>query len=239
MRRLQEGSDVGDDTVASPRWTRLSPKEENVGEYDAPNRESGAHGRRRRRGSRPRSPQHQRQAKSYRRRRPPYHMRHTGTCQSRTRPPMALTHTATESRCRRAPYHLALSWPLADATPHKRVTSNTATPTPERRATTIAASHSRTPRPQMTNVVGPGTCRCCRHHPHRTCAPLSRAPPPALRPPDLDGRPQNWRPCIRRILRVDHNREHHPGSSPRPPPEHHGPVGRRRLSPPPQQQSRT
>jgi hypothetical protein len=73
---------------------------------------------------------------------------------------------------------------------------------------------------------------------HRTCASPSRAPPPTLRPPDLDGRPQNRRPCRRRGLRVDHNREHHPGSSPRPPPEHHGPINRRRLSPPPQQQSR-
>jgi hypothetical protein len=67
------------------------------------------------------STKHQRQAKSYRRRRPPYHMRHTCTCQSRTRQPMALAHTATESRCRRAPCHLAPSWPLAGATPHKRV----------------------------------------------------------------------------------------------------------------------
>jgi hypothetical protein len=31
MRRLQEGSDVGDDTVASPRWTRLSLKEKMLG----------------------------------------------------------------------------------------------------------------------------------------------------------------------------------------------------------------
>jgi hypothetical protein len=184
MRRLQEGSDVEDDTVASPRWTRLLPKEENVGEYDAPNRGSAAHGRRRRRGSRPRRPRHQRQTKSYRRCRPPYHMRHTGTCQSRTRQPMALTHTATESRCRRAPCHLAPSWPLAGATPHKCATSSAATPTPERRATTIAASHSCTLRPQMTNIVSPGTCRCCRHHPpaatgrvphHLGCRPCPKA----------------------------------------------------------------
>jgi hypothetical protein len=184
MRRLQEGSDVEDDTVASPRWTRLLPKEENVGEYDAPNRGSAAHGRRRRRGSRPRRPRHQRQTKSYRRCRPPYHMRHTGTCQSRTRQPMALAHTATESRCRRAPCHLAPSWPLAGATPHKCATSSAATPTPERRATTIAASHSCTLRPQMTNIVSPGTCRCCRHHPpaatgrvphHLGCRPCPKA----------------------------------------------------------------
>ena len=68
-------------------------------------------------------------------------------------------------RCRRAPCHLAPSWPLAGATPHKRVTSSTAMPTPERRATTIAASHSCTSRPQMANIVSPGTCRCCCHHP--------------------------------------------------------------------------
>jgi|UPI000221F04F hypothetical protein len=177
MRRLQEGSDVGDDTVVSPRWTRLSPKEENIGEYDAPNSGSGAHGRRRRRGSRPRSPQHQCQAKSYRRCRPPYHMHHTGMYQSRTRQPMALAHMATESRCRRAPCHLALSWPLAGATPHKRATSSTATPMSERRATTIAASHSRKPRPQMTNVVGPGTCRCCCQQPQDVCPIISGTAP--------------------------------------------------------------
>jgi hypothetical protein len=68
------GSDVGDDTVASPRWTEFSPKEENAGECDAPNRGSSAHERRRRRGFRPRSPQHQRQTKSLRRRRPPCHV---------------------------------------------------------------------------------------------------------------------------------------------------------------------
>jgi hypothetical protein len=140
------------------------PRKKMLG-YNDPNRGSGAHGRRRRQGSRPRSPQHKRQAKSYRRRRPPYHMHHTGMCQSRTRQLMALAHTATESRCRRATCHLALSWLLAGATPHKRATSSTATPMPERRATTIAASYSRTPRPQMTNVVDPGTCRCCCQQP--------------------------------------------------------------------------
>jgi hypothetical protein len=202
---------------------------------------SGTHGHRRHRGSRPRSPQHQRQAKSYRRHHPPYHMCHIGTCQSHTQQPMALAHMATESRCRRAPYHLAPSWPLADTTPHKRATSSTATSMLERRVTTITASHSRTPRPQMTNVVSPGTCRCCRHHPP---AAIGRVPHhlgrrPALRPPDLDDRPQNRHPCKRRGLHVDHNREDHPGSLPRPLPEHCGPVGQRRLSPPPQQQSRT
>jgi hypothetical protein len=142
MRCLQEENDVGDDTVASPRWTRLSPKKENVGEYDAPNRGSDAQGRRRRRGSCPRSPQHQRQAKSYRRRRPPYHMCHTGTCQSRTRQPMALAHTTTETRCRRAPCHLAPSWPLADATLQKRVTSSTATPTPSHHHRSFTQPHA-------------------------------------------------------------------------------------------------
>jgi hypothetical protein len=46
----------------------------------------------------PKKPPAPTSAKSYRRRRPPYHMRHTGTCQSRTRQSMALAHTATESR---------------------------------------------------------------------------------------------------------------------------------------------
>jgi hypothetical protein len=64
---------------------------------------------------------------------------------------------------------------------------------------------------------------------HRTCAPQSRAPPPAPRPLDLDGRPQNRCPCRRCRLQVDHNREHHPGPSPRPPPEHHGPVSRKEV----------
>jgi hypothetical protein len=143
-------------------------------------------------------------------------MRHTGTRQSRTQQPMALAHTATESRCRRAPCHLASSWPLTGATPHKRATSSTATPTPERRATTIAASHSRTPRPQMTNVVGPApvdVAAIIRQQPQDVCPTISGVAP-ALRPPDLDGRPQNRCPCRRRGLRVDHNREHHPGSSP-------------------------
>jgi hypothetical protein len=57
-RRLQEGSDVGDATVAGPKWTGLSPMEDSVGKHDALNRGSGAQGHRRRQGFRPRKPQH-------------------------------------------------------------------------------------------------------------------------------------------------------------------------------------
>jgi hypothetical protein len=66
MRRHQEGSDVGDDTVACLRWTGLSPKEDIVGGCDAPNRASGAHERRLAEAFAQEAPQHHRQAKTNR-----------------------------------------------------------------------------------------------------------------------------------------------------------------------------
>ncbi|PWZ36785.1 hypothetical protein Zm00014a_023616 [Zea mays] len=69
----------------SPRWTRLSPKEENVGNTTPPTGEAMPPGIAVAEALAQEATQHQRQAKSYHRRRPPCHMRHTGTCQSRTR----------------------------------------------------------------------------------------------------------------------------------------------------------
>jgi len=53
QRRLQEGHDVENATVARPRWTGFSPVEGSAGEHDALSRGCGTHRRRRRQGFRP------------------------------------------------------------------------------------------------------------------------------------------------------------------------------------------
>jgi hypothetical protein len=124
---------------------------------------------------------------------------------------MALAHAAAESRCHRAPchrrHHLAPT----------RATS-------WRRSSQMCNLKHRT---KATNDQHRWLWHLSKLPPssassHRMCAPPSRAPLPALRPLDLDGRYQNRRPYKRRHHRLDHNREHHPRPSPGPPPEHHG-----------------
>jgi hypothetical protein len=120
-------------------------------------------------------------------------------------------------------HHLAPSWATGRRRPHKRATSSTATLTPERHATTSAVHSFTQPHAEATNDQRRRPRHLSMPPPsfassHMTCAPPSRAPSSALRPSDLDGKPQSRCLCRCHCLHLDHNREHG-RSSQRPPPE--------------------